>query len=727
MSDRATFSPFWHRVRALKPRLRPHVQITRQHYRGGRWHVLHDPASNAFYRLSPVSYEFVALLDGTRSVEDVWEGCLAAHADDAPTQNEVIQLLSQLYTANLLAADVPPETEQLLKRGRERLKKRLVQQAMGLMYFRVRLFNPDRLLAWLEPIARPLLSRAGLVLWVLWVGFGISLAVGDWTRLRAAFDTATDPSNWMGNLPLLLVAFVAIKLIHESGHGLICKRFGGQVPEFGAMILVLVPAPYVDASAAWALPSKWKRTLVGAGGMLFELAVAAGAALVFTSTHDGEISNKLAFNIMLTSGVSTVLFNANPLMKFDGYYMLSDLLEIPNLMQRATQMLQYHALKHLYRAQGVRPPTGDPGESAILHVYGVLALAYRVFLFFSITLAVMGKLFAVGLILAVWTAAMWFILPLGKFVHWLATGSGIAQRRGRAVVVSLLLASLIAGLVGLVPMPDRRSAGGVVTSDARAGVFFGASGFVVRAHRRPGERVRAGEPIVTLESHVLEEQLRTAVAQLDEARAFQLRAIARNQAAAQVATEKLESCEQQLVYVRDKIDKLVVRAPHDGVVVGEDPARVVGAFVKEGQQVCDVVDDRPEHLRVTAGLAQTEVLWLNELPASSFQVELRRYADPWRVVPARASKVPQAGIYELEHPALGLLGGGSVESDPRDRSGRLAKRPTFQVECAVRPEDWPSAPRPGERVKVRFTLPNRPLAVQWVDRLHKLILGRARV
>src|SRR5690348_8176806 len=123
MSERPTFSPFWHRVRAMKPRLRPHVQITRQYYRGQRWHVVHDPATNQFYRLSPIAHEFVCMLDGKREVEHVWDSTLARHGDDAPTQNEIIQLLSQLYNSNLLSVEASPETEQLLGRGRERTKK----------------------------------------------------------------------------------------------------------------------------------------------------------------------------------------------------------------------------------------------------------------------------------------------------------------------------------------------------------------------------------------------------------------------------------------------------------------------------------------------------------------------------------------------------------------------------------------------------------------------------
>jgi putative peptide zinc metalloprotease protein len=456
--------------------------------------------------------------------------------------------------------------------------------------------------------------------------------------------------------------------------------------------------------------------------------VAAGAALVWKNTFDGQLLNKLAFNIMLTSGVSTVVFNANPLMKFDGYYILSDLLEVPNLMQRSTQMLQFHAKKHLYRIRGVEAPTTDAGEAMILNVYGVLALVYRVFLFVSITLYVMGQMFAVGLILAVWTAAMWFILPTLKFVHWLATGPQLAERRGRAILTSLGLIALGLVVVGLVPMPDRRTSSGVVSSDEKTGVFFGVDGFVAVAHKRPGDLVKAGEPIVTLESHVLAEQRQMAAAELEEARAVELRATAKNVAAGEVARERVANRIEMVAFVEDRVTRLVVRAPHDGVVVGRDPAERVGAFVHEGEQLCDVVNAGRDHLRVTAGLSQTEALMLYELRPEEYRVEVRRYARPELVARATPTRIPEAGQLMLEHAALGVAGGGGLETDMREQTGRMAKRPTFQAEFSLDLAGGADRlPMPGERVKLRFTLPDKSLLAQWVDRLQKLILGRARV
>ena len=656
MSERSTFSPFWHRVRALKPRLRPHVQITRQHYRGRRWHVVHDPSSNQFYRLSTVGHEFVGMLDGRRTVEEAWEQGLARHGDDALTQNDVIQLLSQLHSSNLLSADVAPETEQLLNRGRERRKKKIQSQAIGLMYFKVRLFNPDAILGWLLPIMRPLLSRIGLVMWALWMIAALVAIVPSWERLVTGVGSAIAPSNW----GLMIAGFVVLKLIHETGHGLMVKRFGGQCPELGAMLLVLIPAPYVDASAAWSFEDKWKRIAVGAGGMIFELAVGAAAAFVWLGSVEGSLTHQLAYNVIFTATVSTVLFNANPLMKFDGYYILSDLIEVPNLMQRSNQMMQFVCQKAIYRVKQPNSPTTDAREAIILLVYGVLSLAYRIFLFLSITLYVMGLMFAIGLMLAIWTAAMWFLLPIGKMMHWLATSNQLQENRSRAVLVTLLLAALGIGALGLVPAPDRRRAQGVVESVHEAGVFFEADAFVERALVRNGERVVKDQVLVECRSDDLAAQLELVKAQVVELESKQREALRTNLGAAKIAEEYLLTIRAQLDLLEKKKAGLVVRSPRDGVVVGLDPGTVVGSYIKGGENLCLVVE--PGAVRVTALMSQTEADWITRLLPSSYGVEMRVASNPGTLIEARTTRVVEAGSRELPHSSLSFAGGGNASS-----------------------------------------------------------------
>jgi putative peptide zinc metalloprotease protein len=729
MTERPTFSPFWHRVRLMKPRLRPHVQITRQHYRGRRWHVVHDPTSNQFYRLNPIAHDFVGMLDGHRDVETAWNASLQKFGDAAPTQNEIIQLIGQLYQSNLLSLDASPETEQLLRRGRERLKRKAAAQAIGIMYLKMRVFNPDRILTACEPVLRPILNRWGFIAWCGLVVWALYTILPHWSKLSQSFSERAlfDPAY----LWLVPVAYVLTKAIHEFGHGVICKRFGGQVPEFGFMLLVLLPSPFVDASAAWSFANKWQRIAVGAAGMMFELTVASIAAFVWVAQENGgsPTIQHLCFNIMVSSSIATVLFNANPLMRFDGYYILADLLEVPNLAQRSNRMLMHLVQKGIFRLKNLQPPSTDAGEQAILVVYGILSGAYRIFLFISITLFILGQFFAIGLVLAIWTAVAWFVIPVGKLIHWLATSPQISEHRLRTVATTLGLVLLGGVVLGVIPMPDRRHGTGVIESLNKDQLHYETDGFVVKVHKRPGEHVAKDEPIVTLESRELLERRRSIQSQLDEFIIAERDAISRGEpASAELARERERVGRENLAEVDLRISKLVVRAPHAGMIAGADPAVRLGAFVKRGEAVCDVVD--PGTVRVAATLDQRQAAWLFDpsSPRAGLACDVRLVSDVNQILPASKWDVIQAGQRDLRHAALGFTGGGPFETESKDESGRIAKRPQFNLNIyASDPERLAALTLPGERVKVRFKLPPRPLLAQWIDRLEKEIQGRVHL
>ncbi|MFI4881724.1 MAG: HlyD family efflux transporter periplasmic adaptor subunit [Phycisphaerales bacterium JB064] len=726
MRERPTFSPMWSRVRAMKPRLRSHTQITRQHYRGKRWHVVHDPASNQFYRLTPMAYEFVCLLDGRRTVEETWHLCLETHGDLAPTQVETVELISQLYNANLLMADDTPETEQLLHRARQRVKKKAISQAMGIMYFRIRLFNPDGIFTAVEPIVRPLLNRWGFIAWCLLLLTALVALSGEGSALfdSARFQGAIAPANW----PWLIVIFVVSKIIHESGHGLVCKRFGGQVPELGIMMLVMFPAPFVDASSTWAFANKWQRVAVGAAGMIFELAAASIAGFVWLATLDtGGIANQLAYSAMLTASISTIVFNANPLMRFDGYYILSDLLEAPNLMQRAQNLIKYHFQRYFYRVKNAKPPTVQPGERPLLITYGWLAMAYRVFLFFSITLFVMGQLFGVGLVLAIWTAAVWFIIPLGKWTHWLATSPQLAEKRGRAVLASIGGIALAGVLLGGVPMPDHRRATAVVESEQFTGVYAGSDGFIEDVLVKPGEKVAKGQVIAVSENPELLAQLDQTMGQFRELEARFRSAMSEQVPVADLMVERRAVLLERVRFLQERVDGLTIRAPHDGTI-SDDPRRLAGQYVEQGQPVCTVV--AADDIRVVASVDQNEADWLQTMSfEEDFSAQVRRFTQPGVAHEVTAFVRRDAGDRALPHPALADVGGGQVQTTQDQGYGPRATRPRFIVEMEANFEGVRSKlpPMPGERVAVRFSLPPRPLLGQWVDRLRQLVQGRVDI
>ena len=303
----------------LHPRLRSTVQITRQHYRGQPWHVVQDHTNNAFFRLSEPAYRLLGMLDGQRSVGEAWKICNEQMGDDAPTQGEAIQLLGQLYTSNLLQAEMPADSHGLFNRYRKRVRRELQNYLMNLMFIRIPVLDPDSFLEKWMPLFGWIFSWVGLVVWliIMAVAFSQLASQPDWTtKLFSASQKVMDPSN----LVLLYLGFAGIKACHEFGHAISCKRFGmrsgvgGEVHVMGIMFLIFSPVPYVDASSSWALRSRWQRIIVGAAGMWVELAIASFAAIVWVHTNDTATLHQLAYNIMFVASVSTILFNANPLL-----------------------------------------------------------------------------------------------------------------------------------------------------------------------------------------------------------------------------------------------------------------------------------------------------------------------------------------------------------------------------------------------------------------------------
>ncbi|UCD79016.1 MAG: peptidase M50, partial [Desulfobacterales bacterium] len=321
--SQSLYSPSWYRVAGLKPRLRSHVEIHRHHYRGELWYVMQDHSSGRFQRFTPAAYQLIGLMDGQRSVQQIWEASRARLGEDAPTQEEVIRLLSQLHAVDALQGDVQPDPGELAKRSEKRRFGWWKQTLRSPLFMRFPVLDPERFLMRFRWLARPILSWPGLILWLAVVIPALVQVGVHWTELTENIaDRVLAPQN----LLILWLTFPFLKAFHEFGHAFAVKIRGGEVHEMGIMLLVFTPIPYVDASAASAFRKKRERILVGAAGMLIEFFFAALAVFVWVNAQPGPL-RAVAFNVMLIAGVSSVLFNGNPLLRYDAYYILVDILE----------------------------------------------------------------------------------------------------------------------------------------------------------------------------------------------------------------------------------------------------------------------------------------------------------------------------------------------------------------------------------------------------------------
>ncbi|MFP4053511.1 MAG: PqqD family peptide modification chaperone [Phycisphaerae bacterium] len=705
----------------LRPRLRPTVQAHRQYFRGQMWHVLQDPASNQFFRLNDAAYRFVSLLDGHRTVAEAWKICNEQLGDQAPTQGEAIQLLGQLYTSNLLRAELPPDAEGLLKRHSKRVRREVQSYLMNLLFMRFPLYDPNRFLNRWVGVFGKVFTWYGFVVWLAVMFAGFYALAGRWGELIASARNVLDPET----LPLLYLAFLIVKLFHEFGHAFACKRFGqingsgGEVHTMGIMLLVLTPMPYVDASSAWAFRRKWHRVLVGASGMYVELAVAAVAAMIWAQAEGSPTVQALTYRVMLVASVSSLLFNGNPLLRFDGYYILSDITEIPNLSQRSKQYVYYVVKRYLWGMKKVRNPAHSRGERIWFGFYGVASTIYRVFICTAILwrIASNEKLFIFAAVLAASAVVAWIVVPLGKFLHYLLLSTEVARQRGRAIATTAILLAIVVVGVGVIPFPDHYRVEGIIEPDGMRYVHAGESGFLA-TFAPTGTKVRQGDVIFRLENTELTTSLATQKLELQKLLLEQQEVRRRKGlAAAQMYEQRIAAKRQRIAWLQKQVAALEMRSPISGQWIAPDIEAAQGAFLEHGERLGFVAE--LGDLQVHAGASQN--VPLRDIYS---EVEIRVKGRPDLELRGTIAERNPAGTDRLPSPAMSYLAGGSFETDPSDKEGTRTLERFFRL--MIRPDDANVPLLPGQVVVVRVTAPPKPLAVQVYRKVLQLVQKKFR-
>ena len=706
-------SPSWYRVAALKPRIRAHAQIHRHSYRGEVWFVLQDHASGRSHRFSPAAYQFIGLMDGERTVQELWEAACLQLADDAPTQEDVIRMLGQLHAADALLADVPPDSREVFQRSQRQERLEWKRRFWTPLALRFPLLDPDRFLERTMRYVDPLFGWFGILLWLGVVGTGAVLAGVHWRELTEDFaDRVLAPTN----LLVLWLAYPVVKALHELGHAYATKRWGGEVHEIGIMLLVLTPVPYVDATAAWGFRDKRRRMVVGAAGIVVELFLGALALFVWASAQPGVV-HAIAYNVVLITGVSTLLFNGNPLLRFDGYYVFSDAVEIPNLGTRANRYLGYLAQRYLFGSRDAHSPAESRGERVWMTVYGLASFAYRVFIMFVIILFIAGKFFTIGVLLAIWAVVTQIAIPVGKAIGHLASSPGLRRNRRRAVGVSVAVAVALLLLLFVAPAPSWTRAEGVVWVPEEAQVRAGTDGFVERLIAVPDTVVVRGQPLIEAADPLLPTQIAVLEAQLLELEVKYDALMQEDRVQAALVREEMVAATASLARTRERASELMLKSAASGRFVVPNASDLPGRFVAKGQLVGYVVEPKVLTVRVAVGqddiglvrerIRDVEVV-MTEWGASPVHATLRRE------VPGGSQQLPTA--------ALGSGGGGPFAVDPRDKQGVTALERVFQLELAL-PEEMRS-PYLGARVFVRFNHGWEPVGLQAYRALRRLFLRR---
>lgn len=716
MTDQSLQSASWYRVAHLKPRLRSHARIHRQHFRGQLWYVLQDRTSGRFVRFTPAAYLVISLMDGHRTVQEIWDIACARLGDDVLTQDETIRLLGQLYRSDVLHGDVPPDVEELSQRGAKQRRRKLVMSMLNPMALRIPLIDPDEFLDATLPVARVFLSWGGALVFIGVVGYALILAGVYWPQLTG---NLADRVLSAENLLVLLVTYPFVKALHELGHGYAVKKWGGEVHEMGIMFLVFMPVPYVDASAAAGFRSKWRRTLVGAMGILVELFLAALALFVWVNIEEG-FARAIAFNVMLIGGVSTLLFNGNPLLRFDGYYVLSDLLEIPNLGNRANRYIGYLIQRYPFGVADAQSPATARGEPFWMFIYAVASFCYRMFIVVAIALFVASKFFIIGVVLALWALILMFVVPLAKQVWFLLTSPVLRRTRGRAFAACAGALATVALVLSLVPVPYRTTAEGVVWMPDEAAVHAGADGIVDEVLVEPNARVEAGAPLLRMADPLLDGRVDVLEARVAELRHHLAASDVEDRVEARIIRERLRHAEADLALARERQRALLVRSSASGRFILSRAADLPGRHFRKGAVLGYVARLDEPVIRVL----------VPENAADLVRQETRgieiRFADRLHtVLPAAVVREVPSLSDTLPSMALSTMGGGEIALDPTDPQEMRALARLLHLELQ------PRAPHPvdalGGRVYVRFDHGNRPLVYRIYRTVRQLFLRRFNV
>ena len=714
MAATETFSESWYRIASQRVALHPGVKIRRQNFRGERWYVIEHPYSNEFFRIRPAAYAFVARLTHDRTVEEAWKECLARHPDDAPGQAAVIQLLSQLYFANLLQYQAASDAAQLFERYKQRRQREFRMRLRNVMFMRIPLLDPDRFLVQTLPFIGKLISPLGALLWLAVVGWGLKVAADHFSILRQQSEGVLAPEN----LPLLYLGMVLVKTLHEFGHAFFCRKFGGQVHVMGIMLMIFTPVPYVDATASWGFRSRWKRLLVGAAGMIVELFVAALAMFVWAKTAPGVV-HSLAYNIMFVASVSTIVFNINPLLRFDGYYMLSDLLDMPNLAQRAGQQLKYFAERYLFGVKTAERPTEKTMEAFWLIVFGIASGIYRVIVFGGILLLLADRFLIIGIIMAVVCAIAWVLVPLSAFLKYLASSPKLDRQRFRATTVTIALAAVILVLFNVIPFPSHFRAPGVLQARERTQIANKTAGYVTELLAKPGASVEPGQPLMRLRNPELEIERHSLQARETELQARLLHARKDDIASLKPLMSLLQSVTNRINKLNADEAELTIRALHSGVWVAPGIEDFLGKWLVRGSSLGLLVNPASFEFSATVLQADVDALFARKIPGA----EIRLYGQVGDVIAIKKWKVLSGGRQVLPSPALGWASGGEVPVSMKDNESNKATEPFFEVQAEI-PNNAAATLLHGRTGKIRFDLEPEPLLPRGIRRLWQLLQKR---
>jgi putative peptide zinc metalloprotease protein len=556
--------------------------------------TLHDPERNLFFRIDWQTFEILRRW----SIADPDE--IARNINTAttlrPDADDVARVAKFLIENQLVIPNGPQSAKKMAERLAMIQGTPFKWLLHHYLFFRVPLWRPDAWLQRMLPVVAPLYTRGFLLLTLLALLIGLTQVI----RHSEVFFTSLVDTFTFNGLLAYGVTLIVVKLLHELGHAFTAKRLGCRIPAIGVAFLVLFPMAYTDTNETWRLTNRWQRLQVSVAGIATELTIAAWATLAWGLLPDGELRG-LAFMLATTSWIATVIINASPFLRFDGYFILSDMLDMPNLHARSFALARWRLREWLFALGEPKPEHFSARKQTWLIVFAWITWVYRLIVFLGIALLVyyfFVKIIGIFLfVVEIW----WFILrPIWhEFKEWrarLPVISANPHSKRRSMLSMLLFAGFLA--MFFVPWPGRVVASGLLRPLDVWTVFAPAGAQVETLLFREGEQLPQGTELIRLHSPDLAARHKALLARVEttrwQAAAAGLDLNARNQL--QVAQQEYATAYAQLLEIEEELLPYAPVTPFAGTLRDLDPDLESGQWLAEREKIAVLVGDGPLHV-----------------------------------------------------------------------------------------------------------------------------------
>lgn len=656
------------RLRSAQVGLRTDIEVHRHVFRGEPSYVIRDPMTLGVHRITPQDYQIVAALSKDVPLGDVFSSLVGAGRLEQGDEEAFYRFVLSLHSLGFLSLPVPDDRSLYERREKKRRAKR-VARAIGFLFMQIPMVNPDAFLARTGHMVAWAFSRWAVMIWCVVVGAALLLLAQNRAEFFQPIGTIFTAERMIG----LWFTLVGMKILHEFGHAYTCRLRGGEVPEIGVYLIMGTPCAYVDATSSWGFTRRVDRIAVILAGIYVELFIAALAVFVWAITPSAAVK-VMAFDVVLVAGIATILANLNPLMKFDGYYLLSDVIEIPNLRSTAQRYALSVAKRIAVGTPVIDLPYGRLTRLALL-VFGAAGALYKFTVVMGIAAVLATKMFWVGVGLAVFYAGGELFKALRGTAGFLIHAQESLMLRLRGAVLAFVLFALLPAAAVLLPVPMDVKASAVVGRAIEEAMYAPMPGFIDRVMVSAGDTLEAGDPIASVRNDDLSSRLAEATARLEQAQVRAAAALGTDLAEFREHDRMVEASRAEVAYQQNRTLELNVLAATPGEVVSCFGASDEGRFVRPDEPIAVVVGGdwvvrawiRAEAF-ASLGLAEGD------------RVQFRAAAAAGRTLSGVITRVTPGGTRRLGEITLTGEGGGDIPVSPETGD---ASEAYYEVEATL--------------------------------------------